>query len=294
MSLYGSLGSFSLDDILGLLGTIGQTGALAVTVAGATSRLYLEDGAVVAAEGEGGGDEPPLVTLVRLLRLDEGEFSFSPGATTAHPRTRLDIAGLVDAARERLDELRRIEVALPSPDHLVRLAPHTGTPEVTLSADQWRTLAVVAGGGRIGELLERLGSDELAALRSLKALVDAQLIEVAADEEDTPDDADGADGDDGDGDDGDGPGDEPGWDAGPEDAWGSGGQDERLVLFPRRAVRSWPAVDPRLAGTLDALAGQFDEIYESVRMADAAAEEEREAARASQGFLARLRHRPSP
>lgn len=175
-ALRGSLTSFPLGDVLVLLAATVATGALEVFGDGRLACLFLDKGAVVAAQSHGGDDA--LDVVVELLRMEEGDFTFDPAVTTDHSGPPLAVPGLLADARDRLDEWQAIEAALPSGDHLVVLAPTVPTDRVVLTRDQWRAVAAIGAGTPVGLLVERLADDELGALRLLKGLVDAGLVDV--------------------------------------------------------------------------------------------------------------------
>jgi hypothetical protein len=271
-SLHGSLESFPFADVLSLLASTGNTGALEVTGDGAQSRLYVDGGAVVAAEG--GRREVPVDVVVELLRLEQGDFAFAPDEVPERRRPPVAVPDLLAEARARLDEWYEIEAVLPSVEHMVVLAAEAPADEVVLSGRQWRALAAVGGGGQIGLLFDRLGDDELDALRLLKGLVDAGLLEVLhpVNESAEPPHL-GVDRPEGAG----------------SSILGAGEPSVDGPVIVVRAVEPPPRLeDPDLQARLDALGQQFDAVYE---VAHAAAEEEAEVAVGHSSLLGKLLHR---
>lgn len=268
-ALQGSIDSFPVADVLALLASTGHTGALDVSGNGTSSRVFLDAGAVVAAEA--GGPEAPVEVVAEMLRLEEGEFAFEPDELPVAPGPPMPVQDLLVEARARLDEWYAIESVLPSADHVVALAGTAPQPEVVLSAAQWRAVAAVGEGGPVGLVLERVADDELDAMRLLKGLVDAGLLEVV-DPRPRP---------------------SPrglrhiGEDAG-ADAPASAADAPVIVV---RAPAHQRVADPALEARLDALAEQFEVLYE---VAQAATIEEPEPSEHRSGLLAKLRHRHDP
>src|SRR5438270_2691297 len=78
VSLQGSLDGFPLPDVLALLASTRKRGELRVAGQQGAGRVWVADGAVVAAES--GSVRAPVDVLFQLLRVDAGSFSFDPHA----------------------------------------------------------------------------------------------------------------------------------------------------------------------------------------------------------------------
>lgn len=271
-SLSGSLDSFPLADVLALLASTGNTGALEVTGGGSTGRLFVGDGAVVAAEA--GRLRAPVEVVVELLGLEDGEFVFEPDEVADHPGPPVTVPSLLSDVRARLDEWHAIEAVLPSVDHVLVLASRAPGDAVVLSAEQWRAVAAIADGGPLGLLLGRLAADDLDALRLVKGLVELGLLDIVDPPEDGwDDDDDEVDDDD---------------DVDPLPAPAAWRPRPEAVPVVDRAPKPVPRVtDPGLQARLDLLAQQFDAVYD----AQAAAIDVAEAPCPRTGLFAKLRHR---
>lgn len=116
-----------------------------------------------------------------LLRRDLGDFDWDP-AGAARPEFSLDasVGDLLRVASERLAELETIRRDIPSED--VRLVIAGGTPEdvsaITVSAEQWKMLALANGQNTIADIGRAAGLNDLSILRLLHGMVARGLLEV--------------------------------------------------------------------------------------------------------------------
>src|SRR5438874_11329220 len=175
VSLQGSLEGFPLPDVLALLASTKKSGELRVSGHQGSGRVWMTDGAVVAAES--GSARAPVDVLFELLRVDTGSFSFDPHADVPAGKP-VELALLLAEAEARLDEWRQIEAVVPSLATLVDLVEKLPSPKATVTAPQWRVLRAVAGGGTVHDVAKVLDVDEFHACQAVKQLVDAGLVSV--------------------------------------------------------------------------------------------------------------------
>lgn len=188
MALQGTLETFTVPDVLRLLSTTKKSGLFELEGDRGVGRVWLTDGALVAAASDRERTEID-AALFDLLRFAEGSFRFEPDASAPDELSGQETDGDVEAALGRaevlLDEWREIESVIPSLDSWVRLVPEIAG-DVTIAPVQWATLAVIGSGStgrRVGDDLE-LG--ELDACRRLRELVDLGVAEVDPDYEPAP------------------------------------------------------------------------------------------------------------
>lgn len=183
MALLGTLADFHVDDILVLLASTKKTGVLVVEGGGRSGRVWLDSGHLVG--GQSGSDQEPAVVVFDLLRLDQGRFSFDDGVAPPSLGAPLEVASVLAQARTKLAEWREIEAVVPTMNSLVALDGGNGG-DVTIGADQWRTVVAVGAGGTVAEVATRLSAGEFAACKAVKSLVDAGLATVTARADEAP------------------------------------------------------------------------------------------------------------
>ncbi|MBV8560348.1 MAG: DUF4388 domain-containing protein, partial [Acidimicrobiia bacterium] len=176
MSLQGSLDGFPLPDVLALLASTKKRGELRVAGQQGAGRVWMSDGAVVAAES--GSARVPADALFHLLRVEVGSFTFDPNADVPVGRP-VELEPLLADAQSRLAEWHLIEAVVPSMAAAVELAEELPAPKANISAAQWRVLRAVAGGATVEDVGRALDLDEFHACQEVKRLVDAGLVVVA-------------------------------------------------------------------------------------------------------------------
>jgi hypothetical protein len=175
VSLQGSLDAFALPDVLALLASTKKSGELYVRGDRSEGRVWMDQGLVV------GGEAPRARTLpevfFELLRLEEGSFVFDAGAGVPDGEA-VAVEPVLRDAQHRLSEWRSIEAVVPSLSVRVRMVAHAPAPEVTITAEQWEVLAVIAGGAPVDAVAQALTLGEFGACQVVKRLVDAALVEI--------------------------------------------------------------------------------------------------------------------
>lgn len=175
MSLQGSLEGFPLPDVLALLASTKKRGELRVSGHAGAGRVWMADGAVVAAEA--GSARVPVDVLFRLLRVDSGSFTFDPSADVPAGKPH-ELEPLLAEAEARLAEWQLIEAVVPSLATQVALTDELPAAKVSVTAPQWRVLRAVAAGGTVDDVARLLHVDEFGACQAVKRLVDAGLVVV--------------------------------------------------------------------------------------------------------------------
>ncbi|MEZ5180775.1 MAG: DUF4388 domain-containing protein [Acidimicrobiales bacterium] len=178
MALQGDLKSFALPDVLRLLAGTGKSGVLEVAGPGVSGELALHEGSIV----RGGVSSAPHAgeasdVLFELLRLDEGGFAFAEGDQPGH-EAATDVESALAAAESLVAEWAEVETVVPSMDAWISLVAEAGEDGVHLSADQWRAVAAIGGGGNARDLADALGTTDLAACRVVKDLAGLELVDV--------------------------------------------------------------------------------------------------------------------
>lgn len=187
MALLGTLAEFHVDDILLLLAGTKKTGVLAVEGGRRAGRIWMDAGHLVGAELADQQDAAAVV--FELLRLSDGKFAFEAGAMPAHLGAPQDVQTVLAQARTKLAEWREIERVVPSTASIVVLDAGAGERgPLTITAEQWRTVAAVGPGGTVAEVASRLALPEFDTCKAIKDVVDAGLVTVTpvADSPDAP------------------------------------------------------------------------------------------------------------
>ena len=173
MALQGTLDTFSLPDVLRLLATTGKTGCLHVDGDRGRGRVWIDEGAVVAATADRALGEPSVDEVVfEMLRFGRGSFSFAVDEPSPNEAEPTEIEGTLRRATQLLDEWRELESIVPSLSHRVAMAPELTVEQVTVDADRWKALVAIASGRSVGELAETMGVGELGITRTVSDLVE--------------------------------------------------------------------------------------------------------------------------
>ncbi len=178
MSLQGTLDSFPLGDVLRLLASTNKTGRLRVDGARGSGAVWVDGGAVVAAEVEPDRGVAVAEVVFELLREEDGHFTFEADLTTSASGAPLDVEPLLEEAEALLEEWRGIEAVVPSMQSWVALVPELGRNQVIVTADQWRALAAIGASRTVESLAEHFELGELGVGRMVKDLVDAGLVQI--------------------------------------------------------------------------------------------------------------------
>jgi hypothetical protein len=173
-SLVGSLGVFTLSDVLTLLSSTAQTGELQVVGPTVDGRLWLERGQLSNAAV--GSAATVGEAVFELACVTEGWFYFTAGLVSSSGQPTVPVAAVLDEVRPQVAEWFELRSVVPL-DAVVALAPHPPGDDVQIRGDQWKVLTTVgAGGNSVQDVLEALGGDQVVGLRSLRELADAGLI----------------------------------------------------------------------------------------------------------------------
>ena len=186
MALQGDLQSFALPDVLRLLAGTSKTGRLGVTGAERSGDVWLRDGQIVAGAVSSSPHANDAADVVfELLRFDSGNFAFEDdeAPAAASDPTAVDVA--IGQAEELVREWNEVEAVVPSVHNWVSFVAEIEGDSTTITADHWRTLAVIGSGLTVRDLGDHFEQTDLAASRRVKALVEAGLVELG----DAPPDA---------------------------------------------------------------------------------------------------------
>jgi hypothetical protein len=173
-SLVGSLGVFSLSDVLTLLAETEQTGELQVVGSGVDGRVWLGDGELSNAHV--GAATTIGQAVFELACVTEGWFYFTAGLVSSSGQPRVPVRAVLDEVRPQVEEWREIREVVPL-DSIVGLSPNPPGDDVQIRGDQWRVLTTIGNGGHtVKSVLDAIGGDQITGLRTLRDLSQAGLI----------------------------------------------------------------------------------------------------------------------
>lgn len=179
MALQGDLQSFALPDVLRLLAGTSKTGRLGVTGVERTGDVWLRDGQIVAgAVSSSPHANDPADVVFELLRFESGSFAFEDDEQASDPGEPTPVDHAIGKAEELVREWHEVESVVPSVESWVSFVAEIEGDSTTISADHWRTLAVIGSGMTVREIGDHFTQTDLAASRRVKALVEAGLVEL--------------------------------------------------------------------------------------------------------------------
>lgn len=176
MALQGTLDTFALPDVLRLLASTRKTGRLLVHGDRGEGSVWMDAGAVVAADTTGAPEGADASDVIfELLRHTEGSFSFEAGSAPPEPCAPSDVEPLLAGAERQLAEWKEIEAVVASLDAWVTLAPELPSVDITLDAARWRAIVAIGSGCSVRAVGETLELGEVAVSRLVKELVELGL-----------------------------------------------------------------------------------------------------------------------
>jgi len=186
MALQGNIDSFSVADVLRLLGSSAKSGRLIVNGDRGTGSLWLHDGLVVGGGttrvvAAGGPDEIAAVTF-DLMRFVAGSFIFEAGIDCPDPQAAVPVEPLLAEVDLAMTEWGEITAVVPSIETTVALAARLQQGEVSFDQRLWDGVWAAGAGGSttVEQIAARLDLTELPALRLVRDLVQLGVLELTA------------------------------------------------------------------------------------------------------------------
>lgn len=173
----GTLGLFSLVDLIQLLSGAGRTGRLLIRHPDGDARLYFEQGEIVHAVF---GADVGEAAVFALFEDERGPFEFKAGLPAMERSIELGTRNLVLEATRRLDEARRDQGG-PAPfarDVVPEVAGPVEAADVTLGNDEHSVLAQIDGRRSLERIADRCEMTFDAASRVVSRLVAADVVVV--------------------------------------------------------------------------------------------------------------------
>ena len=177
MTLRGEIDSFPLETVIQLINSTNKTGQLEVRggdSAGGT--LGFDGGRLIAAVAGEDVGEP---ALGAVFAVGSGSFEFIPWNDAPAANLSGNLDQLLDRALVERDRIVAIRKVIPDDRSRFRLSERAAENEnITLSADQWRTLLAVNGDRDVTAISGHLKAGRLATRASLAGLVEAGFIDL--------------------------------------------------------------------------------------------------------------------
>ena len=176
MTLRGQIADFPIETVLQLLASTGKTGQLEVRGDGQSGSLGFDSGRLVSAAT---GDDIGESALGAVFTMGDGEFEFIPWKDAPAANLSGDLDQLLDRAVVERNKIIAFREIVPNDALRFRLSARAAErSEITLSADQWRTLLAVNGERDVGAVADHLKVGRLGALGTLAGLVTAGFIDT--------------------------------------------------------------------------------------------------------------------
>lgn len=173
----GTLGLFSLVDLIQLLSGAGRTGRLLIEHPRGDAKIYFEEGEIVHARFD---DHVGEDAVYALFADERGPFEFTAGLPALEKTVELGTQNLVLEAVRRLDESRRDDddMAAYESDVVPERTDDARATRVTLGDEEHALLARVDGQRSLQRIADQCTIPIAEASRILARLVAADVVAV--------------------------------------------------------------------------------------------------------------------
>lgn len=175
VELEGTIGTFSMRELVEMVVYSSVTGVLIVGDADAGGRLFFRDGLPYDAQCNGltGFDAAAL-----LFNSGGLPFSFHAGATSASETLWMDPWELIDRGEDRARQWAFAQPYIPGMDWVPALREAASSNHVHISEAAWPVLAAVDGVRSVSAIAEHLALSLGDVCYGLATLVDQRLIQM--------------------------------------------------------------------------------------------------------------------
>ncbi|MGZ4690425.1 MAG: DUF4388 domain-containing protein [Acidimicrobiia bacterium] len=188
MGLHGTLDTFSLAEILGLIERARHTGALLVESPEGHGTLYTAAGRFCAGEAAdySGPVEDRHALDVRLIdvcfhlmRFESGSFEFTPNEAPPWTAERAtDIAPIVETVEHIVRAWPAVEAVLPSFDVRPQLADDLPEESLTLSRNAFKVFTLIDGERTVRQIAREVGHSVVEVGPLLKDLIEHGAVGI--------------------------------------------------------------------------------------------------------------------
>lgn len=170
----GSLDQISLVDLLQVFGLNRKDGVLTLTRGEEKATVYLLEGCVVNARvGRVSGEK----AFFRLLRWEQGQFWFAPGAPEVEAKIACPLDHLLMEGMRQNDEERAQQDSLPAPGTRLALRiPRERLPRGLRPTTQ-EVLLLLEYYQRVADILDHCPRPDFEVLQVLRVLLEKGLVE---------------------------------------------------------------------------------------------------------------------
>jgi hypothetical protein len=188
VGLQGTLDTFSLAEILGLIESARHTGALMVQSPDGHGTLYVSAGRFCAGEAAdySGPVEDRHALDVRLIdvcfhlmRFEQGSFEYTANAAPPWTAERAtDIAPIVETVEHIVRAWPAVEAVLPSFDVRPELAEELPDESLTLSRTAFKVFALIDGERTVRQIAREAGNSVVEVGPVLKDLIEQGAVRI--------------------------------------------------------------------------------------------------------------------
>lgn len=172
----GNVSQFKVIDILRLLSSEGKTGVLNLQKGKEKGEIYVDKGALVHAICKDGVGEE---AIFAILTWTDGNFNFTPNATSEEQSIETDTPSLLKEAMKQFEEWQHVKEIIPSQDLVFKLSSKRAPDEVRLKHEAWSVLSQIDGNKTVGDISGELKMGEHDTARIFYKLFTSGLIEIA-------------------------------------------------------------------------------------------------------------------
>jgi hypothetical protein len=177
VNLEGTIGTFSLRELVEMIVYSSVTGVLVVGDGEGAGRLFFRDGLPYDAlcNGMGGFDAAAL-----LFNSDGLPFRFLAGPTSPGETLWMDPWELIERGEERARQWAHLQPYIPGVDWVPMLRTTAVTDHVHISEETWPVLSAVDGQRDVTAIAEHLDVAVVDVCQALAKLVEQKLLIMRA------------------------------------------------------------------------------------------------------------------
>lgn len=179
MALQGTIDSFPVVDVLGLLSASAKTGCLELKGDRGHGSLWLRDGKIVAGDVHDHPTTAASEVVFELLLFEEAAFEFVVCEYGQSEPFESSVPEAIEQAEQMLEIWQQVRDVVPELSMQITLATEIEDDEITLSAPDWSLVANCAAQPTVGGVLDELGLGEFEGCRRLADLAERGLVELS-------------------------------------------------------------------------------------------------------------------